>query len=120
MRVGKKALISKEIGLIEAVVATDSPMLGETARSLSLAQRYDMNLIAVARRGEVLAERLSEIAFTSAALGMVLAGVLTIHEAYESIDWPIIFLLGALIPVGAALESTGGAERRSQPPSFRL
>ena len=176
MKVGKKALLSKDVGLIEAVVTRDSLMVGETARSLSLARRYDMNLIAVARRGEVLVERLSEIAFqpgdvllmqgpsgtipevleslgclplaergmklgrrqksplvpllifggalgataagllpveiafASAAVGMVLAGILTIHEAYESIDWPIIFLLGALIPVGAALESTGGAE----------
>ena len=28
--------------------------------------------------------------------------------AYRAIDWPVIFLLGAMIPVGEALETTGG------------
>jgi di/tricarboxylate transporter len=40
---------------------------------------------------------------------MVMAGLLNLMEAYESIDWPVIILLGAMIPVSQALESTGGA-----------
>jgi di/tricarboxylate transporter len=31
------------------------------------------------------------------------------RELYEAIDWPVIVLLGAMIPVGGALESTGAA-----------
>ncbi|MBI3997534.1 MAG: SLC13 family permease [Armatimonadetes bacterium] len=50
-----------------------------------------------------------QIAFTTAALAMVLVGLLPLRELYESIDWPIIVLLGAMIPVGRALETTGGA-----------
>ncbi|MDT8394721.1 MAG: SLC13 family permease [Bacteroidales bacterium] len=34
-------------------------------------------------------------------------------ELYTSIDWPVIVLLGAMIPVGTALETSGGAERIS-------
>jgi di/tricarboxylate transporter len=50
-----------------------------------------------------------QITFVAAALLMVMLKLLTLSEAYESIDWPIIFLLGAMIPVGQALETTGGA-----------
>jgi di/tricarboxylate transporter len=51
-----------------------------------------------------------QIAFTGAALVMALAGLLSLREIYESIDWPVIVLLGAMIPVSQALESSGGAQ----------
>jgi di/tricarboxylate transporter len=51
-----------------------------------------------------------QIAFSLAALGLVLTGVLPLKEVYTSIDWPVIVLLGAMLPVGEALESSGGAE----------
>ena len=37
--------------------------------------------------------------------------LLPLHRGPSSINWPIIVLLGAMIPVGGALESTGGAAR---------
>ncbi len=40
----------------------------------------------------------------------VLAGILTIEEIYDHVDWPVIVLLGALIPLGEALETTGGSQ----------
>ena len=52
-----------------------------------------------------------EVAFTIAAVVMVLAGILPLKDVYTSIDWPVIVLLGAMIPVGTALETTGGAQR---------
>lgn len=51
-----------------------------------------------------------QIAFTGAALVMVLAGFLSMKEIYDSVDWPVIVLLGAMIPVSGALEATGGAQ----------
>jgi di/tricarboxylate transporter len=54
------------------------------------------------------------IAFTGAALMPVLFGVLTLREAYDGIDWPILVLLGAMIPVGEAVHNTGGAELVAQ------
>ncbi len=51
-----------------------------------------------------------QIAFVAAALVMTLTGLVSIREIYESIDWPIIVLLGAMFPLGHALESTGGAQ----------
>jgi di/tricarboxylate transporter len=50
------------------------------------------------------------VAFASAALLLVLTGALAPRAVYESIDWPVIILLGAMIPVGAALESSGAAQ----------
>jgi len=52
-----------------------------------------------------------QASFALAALAMVLSRILPMKDFYTSIDWPVIVLLGAMIPVGAALESTGGAER---------
>jgi di/tricarboxylate transporter len=50
-----------------------------------------------------------QVAFTLGAVAMVLARVLPIKEFYSGIDWPVIVLLGAMMPLGTALESTGGA-----------
>jgi len=41
------------------------------------------------------------------ALGMILTRCITIEEAYNSIDWKIIFLLGGIIPLGIAMENNG-------------
>jgi len=51
-----------------------------------------------------------QVAFTLAALAMVLTKTLPLREIYTSIEWPVIVLLGALLPVGGALETTGGAD----------
>jgi di/tricarboxylate transporter len=38
----------------------------------------------------------------------VFAGIVPLRELYESVEWPVIVLLGSLIPIGQALESSGG------------
>jgi di/tricarboxylate transporter len=43
------------------------------------------------------------------AIAMVLTGVLTIDDAYRSVDWRTVFLLAGLIPLGIAMDQTGGA-----------
>ena len=49
------------------------------------------------------------IALFTGAIGMVLFKVISIDDAYKSVDWMTIFLLGGLIPLGAAFEKTGAA-----------
>jgi di/tricarboxylate transporter len=39
---------------------------------------------------------------------MVLTRTLPIRSLYENIEWPIIILLAAMIPIGHALQTTGG------------
>jgi di/tricarboxylate transporter len=50
------------------------------------------------------------IAFFGAAVILLLAGSLSLREAYDAIDWPILVMLGALIPVSDALRTTGGTD----------
>lgn len=49
------------------------------------------------------------IALSVVLLLFVLGKVLSPEELYDHIDWPIIVLLGAMIPLGMALETTGGS-----------
>lgn len=173
--VGKETIVSEDIQIIEAIIAAGSPMVGRTATSLRIRRNYGVNLLAVARQGQQLKQRVLQvrftagdilllqgnkdslhsaleslkclplaergfrlpkprqvlmaltifgsamiaaaldtmpvqIAFSTAALIMVLAGLISIKDIYESIDWPVIVLLGAMFPLGNALESTGGAQ----------
>lgn len=164
-----------DINLAEVIVAPDSILVRRTATLLNLRKRYSINVIAVARQGKRLQERIGKIRFlagdilllqgqeealqeaikelgclplakrglrigkprrillalglfgaalaliafnlTSAstalvcgAVAMVLIGLLSPGEAYKSINFDVIVLLAAMIPIGQALESTGGAQ----------
>ena len=52
-----------------------------------------------------------QIAFTTVVGILVLLKAVSLREAYRSIEWPVIVLLGFLIPVGEALQSTGATEQ---------
>jgi di/tricarboxylate transporter len=164
-----------EIGVIEAVVGTDSSLVGHSAGRMGLHERFGVNLIAVSRQGERLARRLGDIelrpgdvivlqgpvellferlgdlgclplaertlrlgsvrsrllplailavamvatasgyvpvavAFFAAAALVVLSGTLPVREAYTHIEWPILVMLGALIPVSDTLRTTGATD----------
>ena len=43
------------------------------------------------------------------AVIMLILGMVPVKDMYKSIDWPIIILLGALMPLGAAFERSGGS-----------
>lgn len=47
------------------------------------------------------------VALGAAALGSAAAKLISLREVYRSVDWPVIVLVGAMIPVGQALETTG-------------
>jgi di/tricarboxylate transporter len=49
------------------------------------------------------------VALMTGAVGMLLAGVLRIEEAYQAISWKSVFLLASLIPLGLAVETSGTA-----------
>jgi di/tricarboxylate transporter len=81
--------------------------------------------LAVAEKGKAgLAAGLFAAAVAAASLGWVylpvalgcvvvayvLARILPMSELYEHVEWPVIVLLGSMIPLGAALEASGGTE----------
>jgi di/tricarboxylate transporter len=51
----------------------------------------------------------TSMSFTLVVMLFIVFKLITLRKAYESIDWSVIILLSALIPVGAALETTGGS-----------
>jgi di/tricarboxylate transporter len=170
----KEAGGSEFIITTEAIVMADSPIVGQTATGTQMRTRFDVNVLAVARRETKIHRRLDQIifrtgdvlllqgkantideviktigclplarrglrlgyqkkifltmsifiisillvvfdllevqvAFSLAAVTMILSGILPLKDVYTSIDWPVIVLLGAMIPVGMALETSGGA-----------
>ncbi|WP_376088977.1 SLC13 family permease [Roseomonas sp. CCTCC AB2023176] len=167
-------LPTEAVGVVEAVVMPASPLVGRTPQRLRLRDTHGVNLLAIARKGRPVAERLKEVrlrvgdvlmlqgaadtmptvlrdlgclafgerspatgrrrtdwlpvlilaaamgsvalgfvpvpfAFFAAAVAVALTGVLTLREAYESLDLPILVLLACLIPISDAVSETGGA-----------
>lgn len=173
--VAPDAAAADEIGVMEAVVTADSPLVDRSAVAIGLRARHQVNLVALSRSGERVTQRprsmriragdvvalqgdlntlpdtLGElrclplaargislgrgrnayipllvlavamasvalqlvpvaIAFFGASVVLLLLRVLSLREAYEVIEWPILILLGALIPVSEAVRSTGGTD----------
>ncbi len=51
------------------------------------------------------------VALSACAFAMVMTKLVTLRDAYGAIEWPVIVLLGAMLPLGEALEATGTADR---------
>ena len=167
--------LAVKTAVIEAVVQTSAPVIGKSAGAMRLFERHGVNLVAIARAGHRMTERLAQarlqpgdvvllqgpldvlpetittlgllplaerelrigsvrrdvlpviilavamgltafgyvpvaVAFFGAALAMMLTGAISPEAAYEAIEWPILIMLGALIPVSGALQTTGGTD----------
>ena len=50
------------------------------------------------------------VALGLVVVGYVLTRIVPVTEVYTHIEWPVVVLLGSMIPLGAALESSGGTE----------
>ena len=50
------------------------------------------------------------VALGLVVIGYVLAKIIPLSELYTHIEWPVVVLLGSMIPLGAALDSSGGTE----------
>ncbi|MBT6056455.1 MAG: SLC13 family permease, partial [Gammaproteobacteria bacterium] len=48
-----------------------------------------------------------QLALGIATVAMVLLNIVPIREFYDGVDWAVVVLLGAMIPLGTALETTG-------------
>ncbi|MEM8817746.1 MAG: SLC13 family permease [Pseudomonadota bacterium] len=103
-------------------------LLGEEHRLVDVGKR--LGLLPLADRGQRIIQRnkiwlavgLFTAAIAAASFGLVylpvalgcvvaayaLSGVVPIREIYDSVEWPVIVLLGSMIPLGGALQSTGG------------
>ena len=84
--------------------------LAQRALLLGQTQREDwlpLGLFALAIAATALFGVPVVTAFATAVVAMLLTGRIDPQKLYQSIDWPIVVLLGAMIPLGNALEQTG-------------
>jgi di/tricarboxylate transporter len=51
-----------------------------------------------------------QISLGAAVAAVVLLNIVPVRELYESIDWPVVVLLGAMMPIGEALETNGATQ----------
>jgi di/tricarboxylate transporter len=81
---------------------------GTTVRSL-----HESPVVALGILGSViLLAAVGAVPIAIAALGgvvaMVVVGPLTTSEAYDAVSWNVIFLLAGVLPLGVAMQATGG------------
>ena len=86
-------------------ISSDEPRLGNPRRIVSALTIFGLSVISV-----ITGLLQVQIAFSLTALLFVLTRIVSFREIYDEIHWPIIVLLGAMIPVGLALEISGGAD----------
>lgn len=84
-----------------------TPLEGEILRPEKA--RWAVFWLAIALTQIIFFKIQLSVALMSGALGMIITGVLSVDEAYHSVDWMTVFLLGGLIPLGIAFEQTGTA-----------
>ncbi len=82
------------------------------ARGLQVTQR-DKAWLAVGLFAAAIGLASTGIVYLPVALAVcaalyVIFKIVPLSQIYETVQWPVIVLLGSLIPIGAALESSGG------------
>ena len=93
--------------LLVAEVSTDGPvepMPAEERRDAATAVAIVLAVIAVAALGWLPIV----IAALAGVVAMIVAGVLRPSRAYDSVQWNVVFLLAGVLPLGLALQQTGG------------
>ncbi|MCA9497812.1 MAG: SLC13 family permease [Nitrospirales bacterium] len=100
---GEKERVLEVIGLLGCLpLAERGLQLGKPGQA-SLA----IGLFAVALGSAISGLASLPIALICAALGMVLLNIVSPRDVYLTVDWPVLVLLGAMIPIGRALEQSG-------------
>ena len=81
-------------------------------RGLQVIQRHKATLAVVAFAAAIAVASLGwmylPVALAAVVVAYVLLRIVRLSQIYESVEWPIIVLLGCLIPIGSALETSGG------------
>jgi len=111
LRAGDVVLLQgRSEGLVENVASIGFLPLVERGLSIGLNRRAFLPLLIFLIAIALAMFRVLpvEIAFAGAVLAMVVLRLIPTRLIYDSIDWPIIILLAAMIPIGNALQTTGG------------
>jgi di/tricarboxylate transporter len=103
-------LLGSKTALPEAITQLGALQLAR--RGLQVIRREKAGLAVALFAAAILAASTGWVYLPVALAALVVAylafGVVPPSEVYTSIEWPVIILLGAMIPIGAALEQSGG------------
>ncbi len=81
-------------------------------RSLDLIKRHKAWLAVGLFAAAIIAASLGlvylPVALAAVVISYVIFNIIQARHVYNSIEWPVIVLLGSMIPIGSALESSGG------------
>lgn len=81
-------------------------------RGLAVKQREKASLATLIFGGAIAIASFGFLDLTAAlaivALLYVITEIVPLRDLYEAVEWPVIVLLGSLIPIGTAFESSGG------------
>ncbi len=103
-------LLGSKTALPEAITQLGALQLAR--RGLQVIRREKAGLAVALFAAAILAASTGWVYLPVALAAVVVAylafGVVPPSEVYTSIEWPVIILLGAMIPIGAALEQSGG------------
>ncbi|MEF8775378.1 MAG: SLC13 family permease [Haloarculaceae archaeon] len=113
LRVGDTLLVQGATGSIERLEANPDLIVAQEIHRPDVRESKMVLSVGIVAT-VVLAAAFTPISIATAALagavGMVLTGCLRPQEVYEAVQWDVIFLLAGVIPLGIALERTGGAD----------
>ena len=87
------------------IVATDVPKEEQRPQKVGWA----LGFFALSMFMIIFTDFRLSISLLVGAMGMVIAGVLNMDEAYQAVSWKTVFLLASLIPLGQAMDLTGTA-----------
>jgi len=71
-------------------------------------------IMAAAVAGAAVGLLPAAISFAAGVLAVMALRVMPLRNVFDSIDWPVVVLLAALIPVAGAMETTGAADLIAQ------
>lgn len=79
-------LKSEEFNLVEVVLREDSLLIGRTAIEVKLRNRYNVNLVAVSRRGTISVERLKSFRFKPGDILLLQAPISILQDIYHKLS----------------------------------
>ncbi|GGK39002.1 SLC13 family permease [Salinarimonas ramus] len=103
---GAPERVAEFAGAMGAAPLAERPLTIPNRRDIALSLTIFAAAIAAAAFGIVPAA----IAFAAGVLAAMATRVVAPRSVYNAVDWPVIVLLGALIPVAGAMETTGAAD----------
>ncbi|MCB1491266.1 MAG: SLC13 family permease [Rhodobiaceae bacterium] len=101
---GQKDRLDEAVARLGALPLADRGLKVTTAGKAGLAVLFFAAAILLATFGVLYLP----VALAAAAVLMILFRIVPARDVYMSIEWPVIVLLGSLIPIGAAFEDAGG------------